>query len=237
MAPGGQALVIDVLENYPGIAAGGAAPRSGFEFAQDLSKQAEDFGASLVFDAVSSLTKKDGVFTLDLQSGKTLSAPAAIIASGSKSRKLGVKGEEEFYGRGVSYCATCDGPFFKGKKIFVAGGGDAACDEAQYLSHLTGKVVLVHRRERFRAQKALAERVLANPNIEVRFNTVIQEIRGDKKVSSLLLAKTGEAYEEEADAVFVFAGTVPLNKGAQHSPKVFPDPQGHCSFTFILFMP
>jgi len=122
-----------------------------------------------------------------------------------------VPGEKEFTGKGVSYCATCDGNFFKNKKIFVAGGGDAACDEARYLSHLTDKVVMVHRRDIFRAQKALVKRTLENPNIKVRFNTVIKEIKGEKKVKSVMLAdvKTGETHEEETDAVFIFAGTVP----------------------------
>ncbi|MDR1957400.1 MAG: FAD-dependent oxidoreductase, partial [Treponema sp.] len=110
-----------------------------------------------------------------------------------------------------SYCATCDGPFFKEKKIFVVGGGDAACDEAQFLARLSSQVVLVHRRDRFRAQKALAERVLRNPHITVRFNTRIAEIRGETKVSAVLLESisTGESYEEAGDAVFIFAGIVP----------------------------
>jgi thioredoxin reductase (NADPH) len=112
-------------------------------------------------------------------------------------------------GRGVSHCATCDGAFFRGKKIFVVGGGDSACDDAQYLSRLSPHVVIVHRRDRFRAQKALAERVMRNPNIEVRFNTVVKEIKGDQKLSSVALESAGRVYEEAADAVFIFAGTVP----------------------------
>jgi thioredoxin reductase (NADPH) len=129
---------------------------------------------------------------------------------------LDIPGEKEFFGRGVSYCATCDGPFFKKKKVFVVGGGDAACDEAQYLSHLTNQVILIHRREKFRAQKALADRVLHNPNIQVRFNTVMKEIKagpGTKKVGSVVLGSTqGVAQgttEESADAVFIFTGTIP----------------------------
>ena len=139
-----------------------------------------------------------------------------IVATGSKYRTLDIPGEAELYGRGVSYCATCDGPFFKGKRIFVVGGGDAACDEAQYLSNLSGAVVIIHRKDRFRAQKALAERTLKNPRIEVRFNTRILEIRGTNsaggaRVSSVLLERIdrGEQYEEPADAVFIFAGTSP----------------------------
>ena len=215
---GGQILIIDVLENYPGnvgqLDADGkviAEPKSGFEFALDLHRQAESFGASFFMGTVSSIKKESDIFEVDFSDGGTKRAASVIIATGSKPRPLGVTGEKEFTGKGVSYCATCDGPFFKGKKIFVVGGGDAACDEARYLSRLTTKVVLVHRRDSFRAQKALAQRTLNNPNIEVRFNTVIKEIKGAQKVNAVVLAdvKSGESHEEEADAVFVFAGTVP----------------------------
>ncbi|WP_461255173.1 thioredoxin-disulfide reductase [Treponema sp. R80B11-R83G3] len=209
---GGQALLIDALENYPGNVGGeGSAPKTGYEFAMDLQRQAESFGASFFYGEVNSLRSDGDVFTVDLSDGTTRTAVAVIIATGAKPRLLDVPGEKEFTGKGVSYCATCDGNFFKGKKIFVAGGGDAACDEARYLSHLTDKVVMVHRRDSFRAQKALVKRTLENPNIEVRFNTVIKEIKGEKKVKSVVLAdtKTGETHEEEADAVFIFAGTVP----------------------------
>ena len=218
LSPGGQVLIIDVLENYPGNtgqfdAEGNLTvpPKTGFEFAQDLHRQAESFGASFFTGAVNSLKKEGDIFIVSLQGGETFKAPAVILATGSKPRLLGVPGEKEFSGKGVSYCATCDGPFFKNKKIFVVGGGDAACDEARYLSRLTAKVALVHRRDSFRAQKALIQRTLDNPNIEVRYNTVIKEIKGDQKVKSVVLAdvNTGEIREEEADAVFIFAGTVP----------------------------
>jgi len=212
MSVGGQALLIDSLENYPGNIGGeGYAPKTGYEFAMDLHRQAESFGAAFFYGEVNSLKKDGGIFTVSLSDGTTRNAAAVIIATGTKHRLLDVPGEKEFSGKGVSYCATCDGNFFKGKKIFVAGGGDAACDEARYLSRLTDKVVMVHRRDSFRAQKALAKRTLENPNIEARFNTVIKEIKGVQKVKSVVLAdtKTGEAHEEEADAVFIFAGSVP----------------------------
>ena len=224
LAPGGQALNIDVLENYPGNAgqfdaAGNiiCGPKTGYEFAVDLRRQAESFGASFFTGAVSSLKKEGGVFIVCFEDGGTKKAAAVIIATGSKPRFLGIPGEKEFTGKGVSYCATCDGNFFKGKKIFVAGGGDAACDEARYLSRLTDQLTLVHRRDSFRAQKALAERTLNNPGIKVRFNTVIKEIKGDQKVRRVVLGDTvnGSLCEEETDAVFIFAGTVP------QSPFVF----------------
>jgi thioredoxin reductase (NADPH) len=211
LAPGGQVLLIDVLENYPGnLSSGGGPARSGFDFAQDLHRQAENFGARFLSETVFSLKKEGGLFVLDLGEGQVRRAPAVIIATGTKHRKLDIPGEEEFYGRGVSYCATCDGPFFKEKRIFVVGGGDAACDEARYLSRLSSQLILIHRRDRFRAQKALAERTMKDPHIEVRFNTRMREIRGDKRVSSVVLeGKDGSILEERADAVFIFAGAVP----------------------------
>jgi len=218
LAPGGQVLLIDALENYPGNAgqfdASGnetAPPKSGYEFAMDLHRQAEGFGASFLTGSVVSLKKENDLFTVALADGGTLRAASVIMATGAKPRLLDIPGEKEFAGRGVSYCATCDGNFFRNKRIFVAGGGDAACDEARYLSRLTDKLTLVHRRDSFRAQKALAQRTIDNPNIEVRLNTVIKEVKGEKKVSSVVLQKvtTGRTYEEETDAVFIFVGTVP----------------------------
>jgi thioredoxin reductase (NADPH) len=207
LSPGGQALVIDKLENYPGD----VVPRSGFDFAQDMRRQAENFGAEIMGDAVLSLKKEGSIFTAVLGSGKELCARAVILATGAVHRALDIPGEAEFHGRGVSYCAVCDGPFFKGKKILVVGGGDAACDEAQYLSLLSDQIILVHRRDKFRAQPGLAGRVLRNPRIEVRLNTRPVEIRGDKQVSAVILENTADhrQYEEPVSAVFIFAGTTP----------------------------
>jgi thioredoxin reductase (NADPH) len=224
LAPGGQALNIDKLENYPGI----DPDKSGYEFGEDLRRQAEGFGARFLSDSVSSLAKAGELFTVSLGSGETRSAPAVIIATGTKYRTLGIPGEAEFTGRGVSYCATCDGPFFKNKKIFVVGGGDSACDEAQFLSRLSSRVVLIHRRDRFRAQKALAGRVMRNPNIEVRFNTRMVEIKGGESVASVVLeaglpgGEPVSVHEEDAAAVFVFTGSVPQTafaQGLQGRPK------------------
>ena len=209
LAAGGQTVLIGVLENYPGI----APEKSGYEFGEDLRRQAESFGAKILNENAQSLNKEGDVFTVTLGNGKTLTAPAVILATGAKHRALDIPGEKEFSGRGVSYCATCDGPLFRNKKILVVGGGDAACDEAQHLSKLTNQVIMIHRRERFRAQKALAERVMRNPNIQVRFNTVIQEIKGAAKVSSVVLAGTetddSAPYEESVDAVFALTGMIP----------------------------
>jgi len=207
MASGGQALIIDNLENYPGF----AEPIPGTEFAQRFEEQAVRFGTEIRYTGVQSVGARDGVFTVQTDEG-VLTSLAVILATGAKHRTLDVPGEKELTGRGVSYCATCDGPFFKGQRMLVVGGGDAACDEAAFLAHLTDQVLLVHRRDRFRAQRALAERTLRNPHIQVRFNTVLKEIRGPAgKVQEVALAdsSTGRAYTEAVAAVFVFVGSVP----------------------------
>jgi thioredoxin reductase (NADPH) len=223
LAPGGQALTIDALENYPGNVGTRdpegkltAPPRSGFDFARDLHRQALDFGACFSDARIGALKKEGGLFTVTTENGETKRAAALILATGAVHRTLGIPGEAQFTGRGVSYCATCDGPFFRNKKIVVAGGGDAACDEAQYLSRLSSRVVLVHRRDRFRAQEGLVERVRNNPNIEVRLNTIVREVRGEQTLGSLVLEQsdnagrgTGRTWEEQADALFVFVGAVP----------------------------
>lgn len=206
MAHGGQALLIDRLENYPGL----PEPVDGYSWAETMRAQAEGFGAQIRSASVSSIRKVGGSFAVTTDEG-VINAKAVVLATGAKHRHLGVKGEEEFGGRGVSYCATCDGPFFKGKRMVVVGGGDSACDEAMFLSKLADKVVMVHRKERFRAQKALAERVLSNPKIEVRWNSVVDEIMGTKAVEKVRLRNvvTGDTSEEATAAVFVFVGSIP----------------------------
>ena len=214
MAPGGQALLIADLENYPGF----PEPVNGFQFSMDMQKQAQKFGAEFMTATVKGISREKNTFTVET-SKETVKAKTVIIATGAKHRHLEIPGEEEYSGKGVSYCATCDGPFFKNKKMLVVGGGDAACDEANYLANLTDKVVMIHRRDRFRAQKAVADKVLRNPNIEVRFNTVAAEINGDdNKVQKVVLSKTDEekVYEEDFDAVFVFVGSIPQTKLVSH---------------------
>lgn len=206
MATGGQALIIDDLENYPGF----PEPIKGFQFVERMEKQSLRFGTEIKLATVSGLTKKDNVFTVETTEG-TFTSYTVVLATGAKHRHLDIPGEKEFTGRGVSYCATCDGPFFKNKRILVVGGGDAACDESMFLAKLTDKLFVAHRRDRFRAQKALAERIMKNKNINIRFNTVIEEIKGSGKVESVVFKKvnTGEIYTEPMDAVFVFIGSIP----------------------------
>ncbi len=206
MASGGQALLIDDLENYPGFPEG----INGFEFSDNMEKQAKKFGADFINASVKKIEKDGDIFTVETTKG-LLTSSAVIVATGAKHRHLDVPGENKFAGQGVSYCATCDGPFFKDKKMLIVGGGDAACDESAYLSNLTDNLIHIHRKDRFRAQKSVADKVLKNPSIDVRFNHTLEEILGDEKVTKVKLKRTdsGEIYEEEVDAVFIFIGSIP----------------------------
>ncbi len=206
MAPGGLTLIISDLENYPGF----PEPIQGFELAQKFSDQAEKFGAEIETDTVTAIEKHENYFTVSTTK-ETYTCYAVILATGAEHRKLGVPGEEEFSGKGISYCATCDGPLFKGKKMLVVGGGDAACDEAMFLSKLSDNITLIHRRDRFRAQPSLAKRVMENDHIFVRFNHELKEIKGDSQVRSAVLYdnKEEKTYEEEFDVVFIFIGSIP----------------------------
>lgn len=206
MAHGGQALLIDALENYPGQ----LESVDGYTWSDRMKTQAERFGATMRSTSVQSIKKHGDLFILATSDGD-IEAKTVIVATGAKHRHLNAPGEETFIGRGVSYCATCDGPFFRNKHVVVVGGGDSACDEAMFLSKLASSVTMVHRRERFRAQKALAERVLSNEKIKVVWNTVVKEIRGTKSVESVVLENTvdGSVQDLPCSAVFVFVGSDP----------------------------
>lgn len=214
--PGGQALTIPTLENYPGL----YPSVSGTQFCVNMKEQAESFGATVIQKTVSSIDKISDIFTVYCGKEK-YSSYALLIATGASHRKLGVPGESELEGRGVSYCATCDGPFFKGKKIFVIGGGDSACDEAMFLSKLSDDITLVHRRDTLRAQKAVADRLLANPKVKVIFNSKVKEIKGEGRVQSIELESTVDAAVTEyaCDAVFIFAGMHPVTELVEMLPK------------------
>ncbi|MFW6338138.1 MAG: thioredoxin-disulfide reductase [Alkalispirochaetaceae bacterium] len=221
-ATGGQCLLIEGLENYPGF----PEPINGTDFTERFEEQARRFGASFKIATVRKIEKEGHTFTLTTE-GEKITASAVILATGAKHRTLDVPGEAEFQGKGVSYCATCDGPFFKGQKILVVGGGDAAFDEANFLSKLSDQVVLVHRRESFRAQKSLVKRVMENPNIEVRTNTVVKEVTGApnmfgiEAVDSVTLQNrvTGEEQSEPFKAMFVFVGSIPQTNLAEEAEK------------------
>lgn len=207
MAPGGQTMIIDAIENYPGL-----GKVSGFELAEKFESQANAFGCQTVYASVSEVTPfGDGTFTVQTSDG-AYKAKAVVLATGAKHRTLGVPGEKELTGKGVSYCATCDGPFFRNKRILVCGGGDSACQEAMYLAKLSQDVTVCHRRDRFRAQASIAKAMENTAGISVKLNTTVASINGeDGKVKSVTLkdVATGEEYTQEFDGVFVFVGSEP----------------------------
>jgi thioredoxin reductase (NADPH) len=206
LGPGGQIINATRIDNMPGFPQGIA----GIELGPLLHEQADAAGAEFVLDTVESLAL-DGPQRLLTCSTETLSAPALIIAAGSTLRNLGIPGEAALIGRGVSHCASCDGPFFGGKRVCVVGGGDAAIDEAIVLSEFAAQVVVVHRGPAITAQRALVDHANGIDTIEIVPGTTVEEILGDGAVSAVRLkdVATGEVREEPFDGVFVFVGLEP----------------------------
>ncbi len=201
MGPGGQLLYIDEIENYPG-----EESLSGYVLSEKMEKQCSSFGVTIEYKRALSIRKDNNLFYTMTDEGE-IESKAVIVATGAEHRHLGVKGEEEYRGKGVSYCATCDGPFFRGRTVVVAGGGDTALTDALYLSKLCYRVIIVHRRSSFRAQKVLQDRVKERDNISFIMEENIAEISGDgKEVKSVTL--TG-GRKVETDGVFVFIGMTP----------------------------
>lgn len=209
MVPGGQAALTESIENYPGFPDG----ISGFELANNFYKQALNHGAEFIFENVTELKLKEKIKTV-VTENQSLEARAVIIASGSKPRFLGVEGEKTFHGRGVSYCATCDGAFYKEKRLAVIGGGNAALEEAVYLTKFASEVFIIHRRNGFRAAQVAIEHAESNPKIKFMLNYTTEEIAGNDKVEKIILKQkeSGEIEELKVDGVFVYIGTEPNTK-------------------------
>ena len=180
MAPGGQAATTFHIENYPGFPDGIAGP----DLAQAMETQARKFGLEVALGEVKALASREPFWELEYEDRK-LVAKGIIIATGVESKKLGIPGEETLRGRGVSYCGTCDGPFFKGQEIGVIGGGDSAVDEALYLTRFASRVYLIHRRRSLRAEKILQERAFQNPKIEILWDTIVTKVLGETGVEGL----------------------------------------------------
>ncbi len=222
--PGGELLNTDLIEDYPGFAS-----VKGHELARLMAEHAQKFGADIRQENVETVTRReDGIFEVACSTGTTFEAPTVILTAGGTPTKLGVPGELEYAGQGVSYCAVCDGAFFKGQTIAVVGGGDAAVEEAAYLTRYAEKVYVVHRREEFRASKLLQERLFANPKIEVIWNKVVTEMTGGPGgLTGLALkdAVTGATSSLAVTGCFVFVGFKP-NTGlvTQHFAH---DPSGY----------
>lgn len=201
---GGQIVNSQEIENYPGL-----EKTSGYEFASKLYKQAEDFGAEFVFDTVTEVEDK-GNYKLVRCGEKEYKARTVIIATGAKNRPLGVEREKELTGSGISYCATCDGAFFKGKVTAVVGAGNTAVDDAIYLSGICKKVYLIHRREVFRAEKAKIDALKSKSNVEFLLNSRVKELIGDKKLSGVIIEDNkGNKREIDVDGLFVAVGQIP----------------------------
>lgn len=212
---GGQVTQINELENYPGV----FPVVNGADFMNTMVSQAKAFGVEIKQEGVLSIDKLGSFFVIKTHSTEYHSK-AVCLATGAIHRNLEVPGEKEFTGRGVSYCAVCDGPFFRNKKIVVVGGGDSACSEAIYLSSLSSEVSIIHRRDSFRAQKAVVDKML-NAGVNPVYNSVVKEIKGSAKVESVILENTvtGEISELTCDAVFIFTGMIPKTDLVEMLPR------------------
>jgi len=202
---GGQVINVDQIDNFPGL-----AQTSGYELGPLLQEQAETAGAEFMLASVDAI-ELDGTSRLVKTSDGTLRAQAVIVAAGSSKRELGVPGEQRLQGRGVSHCASCDGPLFRGLRACVVGGGDSALDEAMALAAHASQVTLIHRGTRLCAQRSLVAQANATPNIEILLGTVVDEIVGEQVVSALWLRQldTGERWSHATDGVFVYVGLAP----------------------------
>jgi thioredoxin reductase (NADPH) len=204
--PGGQLMTTSEVENYPGFPNGIFGP----ELMMNMRQQAERFGAVIVDDEVLKVDFKNRPFTITTHA-ETYTAEATLVCTGASPRKLGIPAEQQFSGRGVSYCATCDGPFFKGENIVVVGGGDTAMEEATFLTKFGKSVRVVHRRDSLRASKILQQKALENPKIEFIWNNVVADIKGNNKISTVLVKdiNTGKERTIETGGLFVAIGHEP----------------------------
>jgi thioredoxin reductase (NADPH) len=204
---GGQIIVTDWIENYPGFPEG----ISGIDLAARMTEQAKRFGLAIETQEVLSLDCSNKIKKIELRD-KTISAHTIIIATGASPRTLGVPGEDDFYGKGVSSCATCDGPFFSGAVVAAVGGGDTAVQESIFLTKFAKKVFLIHRRNELRASKILQERAFANDKIEIVWDSVLTGIKGDKTgVTNITIknVKTGDTRDLAVDGCFIWVGIQP----------------------------
>lgn len=205
LTPGGQIALTDIVENYPGF-----LEITGPEISQRMEEQAKKYGTEVHYQEVKSVAKKNQHFEIKTTEG-SFEAKSVILAAGASFRTLGVPGERELTGKGVSYCATCDGAFFKDKNIIVVGGGDSAMQEGLFLTRFASKLGVVHRRDSLRASPILQERAKQNPKMSFIWDTVVEKILGTKKVEGAMLknVKTGKSSEMPMDGVFVFIGHDP----------------------------
>ena len=218
LVPGGQIISTDWIENYPGFPDG----ISGVDLVGKMTEQVKRFDLNIESGEVLSLDLSGPVKEVRLD-GKTIAARAVIIASGASPRKLGVPGEDTFYGKGVSFCATCDGPFYRGQKVAAVGGGDTAVQESIFLTKFAEKVYLIHRRDQLRASMILQERAFANDKIELVWDSVVTSINGKSdgvENVDLKNVKTGETKTLPVDGCFIWTGIAPNNQFVGDSLKL-----------------
>jgi thioredoxin reductase (NADPH) len=215
--PGGQILVTDWIENYPGFPQG----ICGADLVQNMTDQAEKFGLGIETNDVVSLDLAGPVKKIHL-TDKTITASALIIATGASPRKLGIPGELKLFGKGVSTCATCDGPFYRDQLVVAVVGGDTAVQESLFLTKFARKVYLVHRRDQLRAAKILQERAFANDRLEIIWNSVLTEIRGTSSVEQVVLKdlRTGQEESMPADGCFIWIGIIPNTAFLDHGVEL-----------------
>ena len=206
LLPGGQLMNTTDVENYPGFEEGIMGP----DLMLTMRKQAERMNTTIIDDVVVNVDFRAKPFKV-LTGSEEYDAKAVIVCTGATPRKIGIEGEQTFSGKGVSYCATCDGAFFRNQEIAVVGGGDTCMEEATFLTKFASKVHIIHRRDEFRASKIMQDRALSNENIEVHWNSVIEDIKGDQKVQQVILkdTKTGENKTLQMGGVFVAIGHEP----------------------------
>jgi len=204
---GGLVTTTEWVENYPGFEEG----IMGAELAQKMERQAARFGLEIVHDSVTNISINGKIKEVSLESGKKIEAKSIIITTGAHPRNLKVQGEDEFRGKGVSYCATCDGAFFKGERIAVVGGGDSAVQESIFLTKFAEKVYVIHRRDKLRAEKILQERAFANPKIEFIWDSVVEQIVGDTGVTAVHVrnVKNDKKSTIDVQGVFIYIGYNP----------------------------
>jgi len=205
--PGGQVLTTEWVENYPGFPDGISGP----DLAQAFEKHAQRFGLTSEYGQVDRLEREGDVITAFLSDGKAIRCKAVILSVGAAFRKLGVTGEAEFSGRGVSYCATCDGPFFGDQEVAVVGGGNMAVEEGTYLTRFARHVHIIHRRDKLRADRIIQERAFANDKMVFHWDSIVTEICGEDGVDKVRLknVKTGQESELPVSGVFIFIGVTP----------------------------
>ena len=207
LGPGGQLLITDEIENYPGFPDG----IKGQELATNMETQATKFGAEIEYTEVVAIEDFESPIKTVKTDDRDFTTKAIIIATGGSHNKLGVKGEDALAGRGVSYCAVCDGNFFRGQDVVVVGGGDAALDEGHYLTGIVNSVTYIHRRDDLRAAKVILERAFANDKVKFLWSHVVEEFRGDEALDRALVKnlKTEEVYEYPMAAAFIYVGYHP----------------------------